>query len=342
MKKQAAPISFNFKYLGLYLFIVIVVLCTGLYYSTNSSATEALIDLSLEKQTIHTTSGSQAIESYLEQFSRSLATLGKNSDVSSLNKDSHENLSHFADDWSDDAITGVMLVNKNGIGIYNYVQGKERADLNVDVSDRDYFLWAKSANPGEYFFGEPIIPREKLNGSSITVPISTPLFKNGRFNGALTSGITLSELELKYLSILKYPEGSSVFIMDNHGVMLSGSDDSFVGINYVDYFNDNPFLGSDFVLSKIEDIINDCESGGFNIALPGRGEVEFENYLLSHDHIMCDTNNKMTYFMISPVEDSLKLLAPVYIKQISALLTSFVIIFLLTVVFHISNKRRRW
>lgn len=187
--------------------VLVLSVGVGLYLKQGLSTQKSLIEQMAHRQQVISRSGMLSIKQFLTDFGKSLALFSNDDDMKT-----------FVDVWSDSSVESLSLLNSKGSVIYNYNSAGSTNYVGVNFSDRDYFKWAKTAKPGEYFIGNPIIAKTGLSAGSYIIPFACPVFDPlGKFEGVLATGIKIDNIIQKFSNPLKISTNTLVFLLDANG-----------------------------------------------------------------------------------------------------------------------------
>ena len=110
-----------------------------LFVFFNKTSRDSLVEQVQHRQQVSVRAGSKSIETLLDSIGKTLVTLSNNPTQS--------NLDQFIKLWSKSEVIGVILINNSGI-VTNISNITNIKDTGIDVSDRDYYKWAKNAKKG--------------------------------------------------------------------------------------------------------------------------------------------------------------------------------------------------
>lgn len=330
------------KWFFVFIAVFTLILSGSLYYVLNSAARQALIkQMHLREESV-AIAGAQSISSFITLFGKTIVILADNPEIISRGAKSQEIFNGFVDSWRETPINGVLLVDKNGkASLFSSKMGNALTEIS-SVSDRDYFIWASKAKKGEVFVGEPIIPRVGNLGKQYIIPVATPVYREGRFDGLLVSSVVLKDLTEQYLDPLKMSADTRVYIVNSSGTILYGSFESLIGKNYIKYLEDHPFLGSTVIADYLKQKAESTVVGKLDIVLPDekKGGLTLTRFLIAYAPIFYNHSHLILAIAV-PADEALTYIAPVYINQIGALLAGFLAILLLTIVFIKFRERRK-
>src|SRR3990170_339122 len=249
------------------LLIIFVSLCTllaGLLYLWAGKRTvESLSEQILHRQQVVARAGSKSIETFLSMVGKSLMVL---SDHLSLLPPEEIGgtpsiLQKFASDWRNTPFVEIILIDKEGQVIFGATAKEGRLGSGISVSDREYFLWVKSALRNQTYVGKPIVQRGGKFVGRYIAPVATSLFRNGNFEGALVASVLLSELNKEFIDPLKLSEKTRVYFSDSDGYIIHGTSGNLVGKNYLEYLRKKPYKGSELAIQKFSEALSKSEEG---------------------------------------------------------------------------------
>jgi hypothetical protein len=321
--------------------VFVLILSGSLYYVLNSGARQALVkQMHLREESV-SKAGAQSISSFIKLFGNSIVLLADNPEIISRGTKTQEVLNSFVEIWRETPINGILLVDKVGkTSLFSTKTGITTLAESTSVSDRDYFVWAKQAKKREVFIGEPIIPRVGNLGKQYIIPVATPIYKEGNFDGLLVSSILLTQLTKEYLEPLKMSEDTRVYLVSSNGTILYGPFESLIGKNYIQYLKDHPFLGSTVIASYLKQKAESTEPEKLDIVLPDEKKGGITRFLIAYAPIFYNHSHLLLAIAV-PADEALTYIAPVYINQLGALIAGFLAILLLTIVFIKFRERRK-
>jgi len=204
---------------------LIVVLAAAFYLLLTKDTKEEIEERIGRKLQVITKAQAANLSSFFEIFGGELTVISQSPSVESGKKEAEQILSAFVNQWKDSGlIGGLIFVNKSGNVVYNSnVSGV--ADVGGDVSDRDYFKWAKNqAEIGEYFVGTPVVSRLGATKGRVIVPVASPVFKDGLFVGLIAASIDLENLVQNFLGKMEVSSLTTTILKDANGKVLYGSE----------------------------------------------------------------------------------------------------------------------
>ncbi|OGM17661.1 hypothetical protein A2V61_04060 [Candidatus Woesebacteria bacterium RBG_19FT_COMBO_47_8] len=303
---------------SIFFFFALVLFSTSalIYLGFGTSARAALIEQMLHREQVIARSGAHSIESFLNLFGISLNVLSNTTLT-------QENLDSFVDDWKETSITGVILTDREGATLANSTRSGE-SGVGVDLSDRDYFIWAKTAKKGEIYVSSPMLSRIGTSKGEYIILIATPIIKNDKFQGVLAGSVLLSELTWDYLDPLRISEATRIYLIDQDGVVLSSRVTRLIGVNYIDYLNSNPFLGSKAAAPTLKKALESKEEGKIDIVLQNENNLKLTRYLIAYTPVETDSGTRHWILAVAtPINDALVFMGPIYARQMVAVIVAF-------------------
>lgn len=313
--------------LSLFLFISLSVII-AIFIVTNQRATEHLIKATMERQWKLTEAGASNIESFMAVAGRSVVLLGQNYELVTERDRRQALLDKYVADRVETPIVGPIVTDEKGIVTANSSRDKSSA-VGVNLSDRDYFQWAKTAAPGSLFITKPTLSRLGFSKGKQIILFATPIFKEGKFQGVLAISTMLELFGRTYLDIV-FPEPFSVYLLDSQGTVLVAPNE-MTGANIYEALKQNPFIGSELLSAQFRKIIENHEAGGIQTLLPQGAENKLTRTLATYSPIKTPDNKQVwELIVLSPESSIVSLTAPIYIQEITVLIGIF---FLVLVVF---------
>jgi hypothetical protein len=212
----------------------------------------------------------------------------------------------------------IILVDKNGVVKYGADRFGSTGE-GINVTERDYFKWAKSATEGGVHFVEPYQSKIGFTSGSFVISAVSPLFKDGKFNGAFVTGFLLSEATQRFLEPLKITDDTRIYLMYQNGVILFGPVKELVGINYLDYMEKSSVPGKQEIIKELKGALNSDEENKLDIVLPNENKKgALTRYLVAYAPVIVGDQH-WTIGVATPVADALEFLTPFYFKEIGIL-----------------------
>lgn len=300
--------------------IVLFVSLAGVFFFVAGRRAEVSVaDQMLHREQVITRAGAKSIESFLALSGASLATLASDRDVALLGEAAQVALDNFIEKWEETAVVETILVNKEGE--VSFVANRQENGMKpgISVSDRDYFIAASQAAPGEVFSGEPILPRLGAYEGQYIVPMATPVYEGEEFKGVLGMAILLSELTKTYLDPLKISADSKIYLLTRDGILLHSPVPELTGVNILDYLAENPFPGSEVFLEKMEEGMVKGGEGKLDMPWPETAKGPLSRHLIAYSPLKVGGHD-WVLGMATPIKDALAFFGPFYGNQLAALM----------------------
>ena len=302
-----------------FVFLIFSIIFLSIFF--NKISRDNLSEQIQHRQQLAVRSGAKSIGSFLRAVGRSVSVLSSDP--------SQERLDRFVESWKDDGVTGIISVNKNGkVAVASNRESKQ--DLGADVSDRNYFKWAKTASRGDYFIDTPVISKVGSSKDKYIVTVSVPVLdEKNNFNGVLVSAILVTDLVDLHLDNLKVLDSSKLYLVSNNGEMIYSDQEDLVGHNFKDIFTSD-FLGKEKVLQIISSELKSEAETKVKIALPNGEEAsKLSPYLISASPVKLE--DQLWKVVISVPEKDLNVFTfNFFNKQILAVFAAVTVFILLT------------
>jgi len=236
-------------------------------------------------------SESRLIETFLEYTVNSLLFLSRDFSIASEKEPMQEVLNEYIRDWEETPVVGVARFDSEGHILFtaNNIGVSDNRLTEFVFSDRDYFVWASEASEGEFYFGNPFIPRVGITKHGYMIPLSTPVFSDGEFDGVLLVLVSLSEMTKVFISDLHVSPNHRVFLFYSDGTVLISypENENITGVNVLEYISENSYPESENTLSLLEGLIESNDPGKLDLILPF-GEKQPARFLVSHFPVVYD------------------------------------------------------
>lgn len=249
------------------------------------------------------------IASFFQVFGNSVAVFAQLGSTKSRNANLVPNMDAFVEQWrSSGLVGGIVLIDTKGIVLYNSnVLGT--SDVGANLSDRDYFGWAKGKpKEGEYFVGKPVVSRLGATKGQVIVPVASPVYQNGEFTGVVSTSVKLVPLTAHFLELMKISDKTDVYLFDGNGAIIyssPGAEATGPGV---------------FKLSEGDKIKS---------ALTATGEagLQTKSDLIAYSSIQLGSQNWLLA-MSSPYQEVTSITTPIFIRLATVLLLVYLSILL--------------
>ena len=313
---------------SLFFLIGFALLLVGLYFyfGLGSSARDALIEQMLHREQANARTGASAIGTFFDLVGKSVARISSRDEVISPGNETDEFFSFFVKQWENTPVTSIILLDEAGTvtkAAYTEIAG----GVGASLKDRGYFIWAKTAEKGEYYISETI--KSRLRGENyFVVVVASPIKdENGNFKGALLVGISVTRLTEQYLTHLKISDATEIYLVRTDGTLLYTPFKELLGENMFDYIKAHPFLGSEVLLGEIRKRMEDVREGKALFAYPEKAGAAFplKSRMLAYSPVPV-TGQDWILVIATPVEDALISMGPIYLRFLIGLLIVFLIL----------------
>jgi len=296
--------------LNLILVILVTIFITISFFYAQyvRKQTEALLVEQMQhREQLAARIAANSVNNFFNLVDKSLLTLSKNSHIVDNNPDVENLLEEFSNDFKGTPVIGAYFVNVNGVIKYQAENMlEELSALGVDVSDRDYVVKAKKIEKGGIITGKPILARLP-NAALYIIPISTPIFVNGAYNGTLVAPVYLKKLAEDYLDPAKISDNTKVYLLDSRGTMLYAPYEDYIGKSYFDVLQASGTEG----LEESEKLLKGALVAGVEgkldmefLGIDKEGEIVLQRYILAHVPIFHeDEETRWTLGVATPVTD---------------------------------------
>jgi hypothetical protein len=203
-------------------------LVAGAFYLILSrGASDSVTQQLMLRKQVYARANAANIGTFFDSIGKSVTLRAQLDAVERGDETTVERLDDFVGEWGDNGIvSGIILTDSKGIVTFNSGVSGIR-DEGADVSDRDYFVWAKNQQAeGEYFVGQPVVSRLGDSEGKIVVPVASPVFKDGIFWGVLVSAVKLEPLTERFLNLMKISGQTDVYLVDNNKEILYSTPNS--------------------------------------------------------------------------------------------------------------------
>jgi len=348
MKKKVLN-SFLFHHGRAFVVFLIITLTLGIlaYFYSGIQVEKRTAEQMLHREQVISRAGARSIESFISLTKKSFLVLSRNPNLFADSEKTHSVLNNFLSDWEGTPLTGVILIDKEGK--VSSVATKEitQEESEMDFSGRDYFVWARDADEGEVYVGQPVISRVGTTKGEFIITLATPLRYNGEFKGVLVSAILVSKLTENYLEPLKVSDQSKVYLVDSSGLVVYSDITPILGLNFFDYLEEHPFVGSDTIISvlreRIANIMKEHEGKIEYIRNDYDNKTNFRKWLLTYATVNIATTAKQENWILAvetPNEDALLFANMLFRYQTYVLIFCIVSIISLVVIAITSAKIR--
>lgn len=285
--------------------LLIGVLGAIFYLSLGRVTRLSVTDQLLERQQVLARAQATNIASFFQIFGDSLVILARSPSAERRDASTVRLMDAFMEQWRESGfIGGVVLTDTNGIiRFHSSVTGVR--DIGVNVSDRDYFAWAKSQEgEGEYFVSRAVESRLGGTKGQAIVLVASPVYSNGVFTGVFSASVKLEPLTRRFLEFMKVSDKSEVYLIGSQGDVLYNSS---VPNSFTSNKSEIP-LGE----GELRSIVNSDKEG----------KLQIKERLIAHSPVPLGNRN-WQLITTSPTQEVMNLTRPVYIRLAIVLLLVF-------------------
>lgn len=295
---------------------LIIIFAGAVYFIFNKEATRSLNEQMLHREQIMARSGAISVGVFVQSLSDQISAFSLISHIHPLDPvDAQNDLELFLRGWKNTPLSGLILVDRNGLVRYG-LDREGKTGVGINVQEREYFNWAKTADEGDVFIGAPIQSKIGFATGRFIVPVASPLIYNGRFNGVIVSSFLLDELTVGKIDPLKITDRTAIYLVDEGGVIYSGPARELVGVNYQDYISKSGIVGGKKVAEILGSAMRSASEGKLTIALPDETNNNLLTpFLISYSPINIGDYNWMLV-IATPQKDALVFMAPFYFRSL--------------------------
>ena len=303
--------------------VLVLLVSVAVYFLMGKQASDALVEQMLHRQQISARAGSRSLGLFFDLFGKSLTGLGARREVTSPGATTNNSLNDFITRWEGTPVAGAIILDTLGKVKYNGSR-LGTPDVGADLSDRDYYFWAKTAKRGEVFISEPVISRVGASKGHYIVVVATPILaEDSSFEGVLGASVILEELTDQYIDPLKVSERTRIYLIDDGSVILSSPVEKLIGVNYLDYILKSDIPGSKKIYEILKGSLESNDEGKMDIALPDETRNGLlTRYLIARAPINVGSEH-WTLAIATPASDALEYLTPIYFRQIGIVALAF-------------------
>lgn len=269
----------NNPFIVSFAFLIFAIIFLAIFF--NKISRDFLTEQIQHRQQLAVRVTATSIDTFLNSIGKTAIMLSNNPDIDELDQ--------FTLSWKDSKISGLIVTNERGIVTKNSNPLKIR-DTGVDLSDREYFKWAKQAKKGEYKIFTPVISKVGTSKDKYIVTIATPIFVDNHFDGVLSIAVLLSDLTKSYLENLKVLDSGETYLVTSDGEILYSEQSGLTGENIKNIFKSD-FIGKEKILNIISNELKLNEETKLNLAFPNfDNNFKLEPYLISASPILVSDN----------------------------------------------------
>ena len=254
------------------------------------------------------------ITSFFQIFGESIAIFSHLSSLNERNEETIQDMDAFMDKWGDRGlVAGIVLTDSDGVVRFNSNVSGTR-DLGASLADRGYFAWAQDSTSREtYIIGEPVVSKLGASKGQVIVPVVSPIYLDESFSGVVAASVILKPLTERNLDLLRVSDETNVYLVDQSGnILYNSSTPSFLGANIFNDFEDNLFTRSQALDDLVRNIFSKTEAG----------KLRIQDQLVAFSPVVL-SNQKWLLVTASPSREVNDVLNPIYLRQTSVLVVTF-------------------
>jgi len=216
----------------IYLFLALLNFVFGIIYLNDiyNEVEEKTMSQLLKQQEIFAVQAAEGIETFFENCKNSLKYISVNENIVNCSSDMQDELMSFFLSF-EGQITAVSRVDKNGILLDTYPKCNS---IGKDLSYQKHNQLIKKEK-------RPVISDVvKVVQGYEAVVYSYPVWKNNKFQGAISILIPYKYIANKFLEKIKIASGGYAFMISENGVELYHPLNEFVGNSIFNNAKDNP------------------------------------------------------------------------------------------------------
>ena len=226
MRKALKPFEWRvrtFKYVLITLLVVFISLIVVVRTNSESDVVWAETSrVGTDKQVV-ARAGTERMEEFFKRVETDLHILAHSMSEVGIDPEEEVGLMEVVvDRYEDTPFASLVHVSGDGEVLHSVNRDRKSVEL-VDVSDREYFLWAREQKSKDsVFLSSPIVARAGPLKGEKAVVVAVPLFDESEFDGLVFAAISLEMLVSDYVSNLAVYEGTDYLLLDSEGIVLGG------------------------------------------------------------------------------------------------------------------------
>lgn len=227
MRKSLNPYSWSLIGIRNVLILVLVGMLTVavlLVYSTEKEVVWAEATRVGTDRQIMALAGAKRIEAFFQRVETDLQIFSHTEVAVELEKgQALELMEQMVDRYEGTPLVSVVRVSREGRVVLSVNRQRLPVLEGVDVSDRDYFIWAKQQTSNtKVFLSTPLVAKAGPLVGKQAIIVTIPVFQNGEFDGLVFASIDLEKLITDYVASLTTYQGTEALLIDEEGLVLSG------------------------------------------------------------------------------------------------------------------------
>ncbi|MFA7301589.1 MAG: cache domain-containing protein [Candidatus Shapirobacteria bacterium] len=315
---------------GISYFITILFAITAIiYFSIGHGSVNLLIAQIQHREQTIARSGASSIRSLLTSSADTLNVLAKNDKITSPNSQTHLLLNQVVTNWKGTSLSLIALIDSQGNVVAATSNQDTVSNLTAKSSGREYFENGKKLLENSFYVGKPILPKLAGLQSKYLIPISVPVYKDGKANGILVATFYVSDIVHEYLVPLKISDKSDIIIFNQQGDFISSLRPEVIGLNVFEYIKQNPFLGDTIVMRRLEEGLKQNIEQKHDLVIPNLFNNKLTRTLIASSPINIG-DNKWILVVTTPVDDALNFIGPFEMRNLMYIIIIFFIVIFIT------------
>lgn len=214
------------KQLRFFFFIFIVltgILSSAVYLKTLENSEGVLADQDQKRLLVLARSGASSLEFFFNNIGAELKHLNSIEEIAELREPAARKiLDDFIANMPKSSLIGFSRIDGKGKYIISANIEKNRIIEGMDMSDRDYFKWAKDpSNRGKINYSI-VISKGGIRKGKPIVTITVPSYSNNKFTGILLAVVDVEHANETFIEPLKIYKNTKVLIVDSNGNVILG------------------------------------------------------------------------------------------------------------------------
>ena len=322
-KRLVLKFSSLFNSIFLFALLLLVFLGFVFYLILGKGARNALVEQMLHREQANARAGASSIATFFELVGKTSIAISNRDEIIKPGPQTDVLLESAMLKWKDTPVTSIVLIDKNG-KVINAVYRELLGEVGVSVADREHYIWAKNAESSEFYVSEAI--ESRLRGENYyVVPVASPVIdKEGNFNGVLALGVSINHLTDDYMNHLKISDKTEIYIAKHDGDFIYATTEELMGENFFDLIEKRPFLGSEILIEKLRERLENVQEGKLEVAYPeNTGTASpLKTRLIAYSPVFV-RGREWILVIATPIEDALISITPIYFRQAASVLIIF-------------------
>jgi C4-dicarboxylate-specific signal transduction histidine kinase len=322
-KRLALKFSNLFNSIFFFALLLLVFLGVVFYLFLGKGARNALVEQMLHREQSNARAGASSIATFVELVGNTLIAISNRDEIITPGPQTDILLESAMLKWKDTPVTSIILTDKDG-EVINAVYRELPGEVGISIADREHFLWAKNAESSEFYVSAAI--KSRLRGENYyVVPVASPVIdKEGNFNGVLAFGVSIDQLTNQYMNHLKISDKTEIYIMKHDGSFIYATDEELQGENAIEFIKNHPFLGSEILTGRLEELLKNVQEGKLEVAYPENvgTTLPLKTRLIAYSPVFVK-DREWILVVATPIEDVLVSMTPIYFRQAASVLIIF-------------------